>query len=225
VGGKRAVERDSELWRTIERLLRIPDNLAAWQCHAPSNLDRKCESLYERMAAEFNSVTGADSKSLSGRAERSSLPRREPAVGEVSPEVDGLDPNGRKLSMSDYKWQVVVLTFLFSSCAPCKAMYLHERELVAKLNSKPFALRSVNVEEDVRTLRESIASGEVTSRCWWDGGAGRPIATRWCIRYYPTVCMLVRVGVIRFKDVQSRDLDTAVASLLAEPAAAESSHQ
>ena len=174
--GIRAMERDPKLRRTIERLLRTPENLAVWRRRTPSELDQECESLYERTATEFRGVKGVDGQSLSDRAEKQLFRRRELAVGKVPPEIEGRDHDGRRFRLSDYRGQVVVLTFAFSSCSSCKEKYPQERALVAKLKSRPFALLSVNVDEDVRTLRKSIASGEVTWRCWWDGGPAGPIA-------------------------------------------------
>ena len=96
-------------------------------------------------------------------------------------------------------------------------MYPQERELVAKLKDKPFALVSVDTDEDVEMLRKSIASGEITWRCWWDGTGG-PITTRWGVTGFPSIFVLDSSGTIRFKDVRGDDLDKAVASLLSQAA-------
>ena len=55
---------------------------------------------------------------------------------------------------------------------------------------------------------------------------GRPVRLlRSRIEFFPSVFVLDRSGVIRFKDVWGGDLETAVTSLLGEPAAAEPSRQ
>ena len=81
-------------------------------------------------------------------------------------------------------------------------MYPQERELVARLKDKPFAMVSVSTDATVETLQKSIASGEITWRCWYDGGITGPITTRWGVRSFPTIFVLDKAGVIRFKDVQ-----------------------
>jgi len=45
-----------------------------------------------------------------------------------------------------------------------------------------------------------------------------PITTRWGVRLFPSIFVLDRTGVIRFKDVRGDELDRAVTSLLDEAA-------
>ncbi len=51
-------------------------------------------------------------------------------------------------------------------------------------------------------LKEAIAHGEITWRCWWDGDkpvTPGPITTTWNIRSYPTFVLIDHRGVIRSK--------------------------
>jgi hypothetical protein len=77
---------------------------------------------------------------------------------------------------------------------------------------------SVDTDKDLATLKKSIADGEVTWRSWWDGGIDGPITTRWGVVSFPSIFVLDKSGVIRFKDVRGDDLDRAVATLLREAA-------
>jgi hypothetical protein len=95
-------------------------------------------------------------------------------------------------------------------------MYPHERELVERLKDSPFALLSVNTDADRKTLRKSIESGEITWRCWWDGGIEGPITTRWSPENFPTVYVLDPGGVIRYQDVRDEELDNTVDMLIRE---------
>jgi hypothetical protein len=95
-------------------------------------------------------------------------------------------------------------------------MYPQERSLVANLKRKPFALLSVNTDQDVATLKHSIISGEITWRSWCDGGTDGPITTRWGVVSFPSIFVLDANGVIRFKDVRGDELDRAVTTLLNE---------
>jgi thiol-disulfide isomerase/thioredoxin len=112
----------------------------------------------------------------------------------------------------------VVMTFSGNWCPPCVGMYPRERELVAKLKDKPFALVSVSTDADVETLKKSIASAEIAWRCWWDGGTAGPITTRWGISSFPAIFVLDKAGVIRFRDLRGDDLEKAVMLLLDEAA-------
>jgi hypothetical protein len=61
---------------------------------------------------------------------------------------------------------------------------------------------------------------QITWRSWWDGGdTSGPIATKWNVRGWPTIYVLDRRGVIRYKNAQGADLDKVVDRLLTEPEA------
>ena len=135
-------------------------------------------------------------------------------IGEVAPEIEGEDVDGKRFKLSDYRGKVVVLTFSGNWCGPCRAMYPDERRLIGRLKNKPFVLLSVNTDEEKETLRKSIDSGDITWRCWWDGGTGGPICTKWGVDGFPMVYILDAGGVIRHKKVLEGQLDKAVESLL-----------
>ena len=65
-----------------------------------------------------------------------------------------------------------------------------------------------------------IDSGQITWRCWWDGGTTGPITTRWGVSRFPTVYVLDRDGKIRHTELRGDPLDKAVDLLLDENAAA-----
>lgn len=136
------------------------------------------------------------------------------AVGKVAPEIEGPDADGKPFKLSDYRGQVVVLTFSGNWCGPCRAMYPHERELVERLKGRQFAFLSVNTDETQATLRDSIRSGEITWRCWWEGGEDRPNCTRYRVEQFPTIYVLDATGIIRARGVRGKALDEAVERLL-----------
>ena len=127
-----------------------------------------------------------------------------------------MDHEGKGFTLRDYRGKVVVLSFSGNWCGPCRAMYPQDRALVANLKDKPFALVSVNTDKDSATLQQSISSGEITWRCWCDGGTDGPITTRWGVVSFPSIFVLDAAGVIRFLNVRGDELDHAVATLLAE---------
>ncbi len=137
-------------------------------------------------------------------------------IGEPAPELEGRDAEGQRFKLSDYRGKVVVLTFSGNWCGPCKAMYPIERELVGRLKGRAFALLSVSTNERVDTLRASIKDGEITWRCWWDGGLGGPICKAWNIQQYPSIYVLDAKGLIRYRGVQSYDLTKSVDLLMGE---------
>jgi len=185
----------------------------------PNALDRQAEALLERVVAEFADVPDwYDKRPLGAIAEGELFALRHLSVGKLAPEIVGRDHEGKLFALEDFRGKVVVLTFSGNWCGPCVGMYPQERELAARHAGKPFTLLSVNTDASAETLRQSIAKGEIRWRCWWDGGMTGPITTRWGISQFPTIFVLDRTGVIRFKDIRGDDLDRAVTTLLDEAA-------
>jgi thiol-disulfide isomerase/thioredoxin len=137
-------------------------------------------------------------------------------VGKVAPDIEGEDADGLRFELSDYRGKVVVLTFSGNWCGPCRAMYPQERELVTRFKDRPFALLSINTDPERETLLESIRSGEITWRCWWDGGQNGPITSRWNVLSFPSIFVIDTKGVIRERGTRGKDLDQTVERLVEE---------
>jgi peroxiredoxin len=183
----------------------------------PEALEQRSEALLERVVAEFADVSRwYDGVPLGKMAEGELFALRNLAVGKVAPEITGKDHKGKAFALSDYQGKVVVLTFSGNWCGPCVGMYPQEREMAKRLKDRPFAMVSVNTDADAQTLAKAIESGAISWRCWWDGGTTGPITTRWGVSSFPSIFVLDRARVIRYKDVRGIDLDKAVESLLAE---------
>lgn len=139
-------------------------------------------------------------------------------VGNVIPEVEGLDLDGKKLKLSSFRGKVVLLDFWATWCGPCVRMIPHERAMVEKLSKKPFALLSVNVDEEKTTLTEFMAKEMMPWSHWWDGRRG-PISKMFKIQAFPTLYLIDAKGVVRKKWIGSpgdEELDKAVEELVAE---------
>ncbi|TDJ66663.1 MAG: hypothetical protein E2O39_16100 [Planctomycetota bacterium] len=97
-------------------------------------------------------------------------------------------------------------------------MYPHERSLVKRLQNEPFALIGVNSDKDLEKLRPRMEEENITWRSFWNGpkGTGGPISAQWNVRGWPTIYVLDKQGVIRFKNVRGEAMDEAVDELLAE---------
>src|SRR5690606_13274889 len=98
--------------------------------------------------------------------------------GNTAPEIVGQDADCKTFRLSDYHDQVVLLTFSADWCPSCVKLYPIERRLQEKFRGQPFVILSVNCDESIETLKSSIAEGDITWRCWWDGRSG-PIRTAW----------------------------------------------
>ena len=71
-------------------------------------------------------------------------------------------------------------------------------------------------DEKREAIQQEIASGEITWRCWWDGGQNGPITSRWNVLSFPSIFVIDAKGVIRERGTRGKDLDQTVERLVAE---------
>jgi thiol-disulfide isomerase/thioredoxin len=136
-------------------------------------------------------------------------------LGKPAPEVVSHGLGGETVRLSDLKGKVVVLDVWTTWCGPCKAMIPHEREMVARLKGKPFALVSISCDEHKKALTDFLAKEPMPWTHWWNGQDGG-ILTTWKISSYPTIYVLDAKGVIRHQDIRGEELEKAVDALLKE---------
>lgn len=96
-------------------------------------------------------------------------------------------------------------------------MIPHERSLVEKYKSKPFAIVGVNTDETLEYFHAEAAKTPVTWRSCYDGAPGTgPITQRWNIDGYPAIFLIDAKGVIRVKNVRGEKLEQAIERLVSE---------
>ena len=97
-------------------------------------------------------------------------------------------------------------------------MFPHERSLVKRLETKPFALLGINTDPDRDDVIKKNSDNQITWRSWWDRSTTGPISRQYNVRAFPTILVLDDKGVIRFtfKGAPGKKLDDAVDKLLKE---------
>lgn len=84
-----------------------------------------------------------------------------------------------------------------------------------RLADQPFALLGVNSDANRKAIRRTCRAEKLNWRSWWDAGSiDGPIQTTWQVSLRPTIYVLDKDGVIRFKDLEGAELDRAIDSLL-----------
>lgn len=183
----------------------------------PGLLRRESEKLLELVVEKYAAVAGTGGPSPAEVAAEELYSIRELAVGKPAPEIEGTDINGRPMRLSDFRGKIVALVWWATWCGPCMGMVSHERELIRRMEGRPFVLLGVNGDEDKGRLEYQMKERGIDWRSWYEGGPDGPISRRWNIKAWPTVFVLDSEGVIRYKGGRNvEDLDEAVEELLDE---------
>lgn len=129
--------------------------------------------------------------------------------GKPAPEIEANDLNGQPLKWSDFRGAVVVLIFWTGSYGDVRE-YL---SLLESMAGKPFAFLTV-VPEYARTrAKESIEKHGIPWRCFLDEGEGA-IHKKWNVKGWPSLWIIDREGVIRWRNARGRELADAINQLL-----------
>jgi thiol-disulfide isomerase/thioredoxin len=185
----------------------------------PEENDRRAETYFERVIAEFGDLKMPSPYNKAPFAElaRDELYElRHLGVGKVAPDLEGADVGGRKLRLGDYRGKVVVIVFWASWCGPCMEMIPHERELVKRLKDRPFVLLGVNCDDDRAKATEVMTKEAMTWPSLWNGGATGGIVERFGVRSWPTIYIVDAQGIIRYKNERGEALEKAINGLLKE---------
>lgn len=175
--------------------------------------EREAVALLERVIQEYGDVPSYRGP-LGALAEGGLTAIEHLKVGKQAPPIQGRDLKGRKMKLSDYRGQIVVVTFWADWCGPCHAELPYQRALVEKFADRPFALLGVNGDPPDK-LKEIIAREKITWPSWADGPAG-PISASWSVGMWPTTYVIDSRGLVRYRGVSADRLDALVSGLLRE---------
>jgi thiol-disulfide isomerase/thioredoxin len=142
-----------------------------------------------------------------------------PVVGNAAPDVTGTDLDDKKVKLSSFQGKVVLLDIWATWCGPCRAMIPHERELVKKMDGKPFVLLSVSVDDAKSDLTDFLKDEPMPWAHWFDGKAGA-VAKAYKVKAFPTLYLIDKKGVIREKWVgapKAEEMDKKIEELAKEP--------
>lgn len=99
-------------------------------------------------------------------------------------------------------------------------MLPHEKSLVKRLESEPFALLGINSDGPADELRPRLEAEGISWRQAVDETTSGPLATAWNVQGWPTIYIIDAEGRIRYRDLRDQAMEDAVMTLLSEMKAA-----
>ncbi|MGL4553675.1 MAG: TlpA family protein disulfide reductase [Gemmataceae bacterium] len=144
-----------------------------------------------------------------------SRPREE---SRPAPPTQGVDADGKVINAAEHAGKVVLLSFWHSQCPPCRALFAHEKQLVAKHSPALFALIGVNADPDPGRLRATQEKAQLNYPSIADGANG-PVCAAWGVEAFPTLVLIDPSGKVRWRTAGAPDpaeLDGRVRRLIEE---------
>jgi RNA polymerase sigma factor (sigma-70 family) len=182
-----------------------------------TNISASAEAvkLFERVIAEFGSVSPENGKTLAELAQPELSELRHLAIGKVAPDINGRDLYGHPMKLSDYRGKVVALLFW---SAPCFREF-DAREfnrLVEQMDGKAFALIGIHADDNPEKAKAAAEKFEMKWPSFEDAREG-PISKSYNIKGWSTIYVLDRKGVIRYRGLyHASEVAVAVEKLLKE---------
>lgn len=140
-------------------------------------------------------------------------------IGQPAPEIVGEDIDGAPIRLSDFRGKIVVLSFWTSSDNWGMKWIPRDKDLVAAMKGRPFALVGVNgdPEEDRAKVKEVVAKEGITWRSFWAGGSDGEISRNWSVRSWPSAYLIDADGTI-LDDQVGENLSPVVLQSIAQAA-------
>ena len=108
------------------------------------------EKMYESLTPRIkNAYLGRKLKTSIDNIKRTS-------IGNVAPDFTLPTPDGKNVSLSDYRGKIVLLDFWASWCMPCRAESVHVKEIYQKFHEKGLDVFSVSSDKDEQAWRKAI---------------------------------------------------------------------
>ena len=83
-------------------------------------------------------------------------------LGKPAPAISGVDPDNRKVSLSDFKGKVVLADFWGSFCIPCVEALPYLQSLHQKYAAKGFVMVGISVDEQKSAAEKPARKAKVS---------------------------------------------------------------
>jgi RNA polymerase sigma factor (sigma-70 family) len=171
----------------------------------------EAEKLFERVIAQFGQLPGERGYTLAELAQHE-LSELRLSIGKAAAEIDGDDLENRPMKLSDYRGKVVALLFWSAACTSENDAREFNR-LVDEMGDKPFVLFGIHADDGTEKARAAAENFQMRWSSVQDAREG-PISKTYNIKSWPTIYLLDRKGIIRYRGLHHGNEIAAAADKL-----------
>ncbi len=176
----------------------------------------KTEGEYKIILRDFSNVnqrlTSYVQTSLAGLDAERKL-----AIGGEPIHFDVKSISGQKLSPAAYKGKVLLIDFWATWCGPCVAEMPNVKSVYAKYHGQGFEIVGISLDQSRDKLDLYLEKQDIKWPQYFDGKYwNNDIAVSYGVKSIPATFLVDKKGKIRYKSLRGKQLETAVAQLLAE---------
>jgi pentatricopeptide repeat protein len=136
-------------------------------------------------------------------------------TGKEAIDFSATTDSGKKISLEDYRGDVVLLDFWASWCAPCIREMPNVKSVYDKFHHKGFEIIGISLDKSEKKFRSYIKEQDISWPQIFDGGSGAGgIARKYAVNAIPATFLIDREGRIAAKNMRGPQLGKAVSDLV-----------
>ena len=135
-------------------------------------------------------------------------------IGKPAPDFQVTDLKGEKLSLEQYRGQVVLLDFWATWCPPCIAEIPNVKKTYETYKDQNFQIIGISLDRSREPLEAYIEKEELAWLHYWDNT--RKVSPLYKVQAIPSTFLIDGEGIIRKTSLRGHALEHAVAELVKE---------